>query len=99
MAAQVEKAFATFDPSGSGVLHQSELREALQRMASAPLDERRLDEVLAELAGDSKDPGMATTITIASFARWMMGTYTKFLQDPSLVQDSVSKWPAFVYNQ
>ena len=39
MASQLEAAFKTFDPAGTGVLAQSELREALRRMASAPLDE------------------------------------------------------------
>lgn len=45
MARQLEKAFSTFDLAGSGVLTPWELRDALGRMASAPLDERRLEEV------------------------------------------------------
>ena len=38
-------------------------------------------------------------ITIASFSEWMMSTYTSYLKDPSLVHDSINKWPDFVYNQ
>ena len=38
-------------------------------------------------------------ITTASFSSWMLRTYTSYLRDPSLVQDSITKWPEFVYNQ
>ena len=49
MARQLEKAFRAFDVWDTGVLSQNELRDALRRMASAPLDEDALDEVLLEL--------------------------------------------------
>ena len=100
MTRQIEKAFDAFDPSGIGVLAQSELRGALQRMATAPLDETRLDQVLKELAGASAEgitsPGQAA-ITMKSFSDWMLDTYTSYLKDPSLVVDSLDKVP--VYHQ
>ena len=99
MARQLEKAFATFDTDNSGVLARADMRSILLRMASAPLDEQRLDEVLDELSGNADEmaDGM---ITIASFSRWMMSTYMSFLKDPSLVHDSMERWQDFaVYNQ
>ena len=102
MGRQLEKAFAAFDPTGSGVLMQSELKKALGKMASAPLDDERLDEVLQELGGgdDEMSQGGNAPITIASFSRWMMSTYASYLRDPSLVQDSTAKWHDYiVYNQ
>ena len=104
MGRQLEKAFAAFDLSGSGVLRQDELKTALRRMASAPLDEEHLDQVLRELSGGDTEArdlaGGNAPITIASFSKWMMSTYASYLRDPSLVHDSVSKWPDFhVYNQ
>ena len=103
MGRQLEKAFAAFDPSDSGVLLQSELKSALSKMASAPLDEERLDEVLKELGGSDDDMGDGNggnaPITIKSFSRWMMSTYASYLRDPSLVQDTMAKWGDFVYNQ
>ena len=106
MGRQLEKAFAAFDASGTGVLRQSELKEALRRMASAPLDEEHLDRVLQEIGGVSDemgggdDGGGNAPITITSFSKWMMSTYASYLRDPSLVYDSVDKWPDFaVYNQ
>ena len=99
MARQLEKAFATFDTDNSGVLARADMRSILLRMASAPLDEQRLDEVLDELSGDADEmaDGM---ITISSFSRWMMSTYMSFLKDPSLVHDSMERWQDFtVYNQ
>jgi hypothetical protein len=87
---------------GQGVLSQSELRLALRRMATAPLDERRLDEVLHELAGASEDgitvPGQGA-ITMKSFMEWMLSTYTSYLKDPSLVADSMENVEMTVYNQ
>ena len=87
---------------GQGVLSQSELRLALRRMATAPLDERRLDEVLHELAGASEDgitvPGQGA-ITMKSFMEWMLSTYTSYLKDPSLVADSMENVEVTVYNQ
>ena len=70
-------------------------------MASAPLDEDRLEEVLMELGGVDAEEGLTRMpITIASFSSWMMRTYTSFLRDPSLVHDSLKpKIPDFVYNQ
>ena len=62
-------------------------------MASAPLDQAQVDQILAEL-----DDGDGT-ISLTSFSRWMMRTYTAYVHDPSLVQDSVSKWSEMVYNQ
>ena len=93
MARQLDMAFAAFDTHGEGVLALPEFREALRRMASAPLDDARVDAVLAEL-----DDGDGT-ISLTSFSRWMMRTYTSYVKDPSLIQDSVSKWPDIVYNQ
>ncbi|KAL3919477.1 MAG: hypothetical protein SGPRY_005616 [Prymnesium sp.] len=92
-ARQLQMAFAAFDEDGNGILGAEELREALLRMASAPIDEERLQLVLNDLAGDDG------RITIASFSQWMMDEYTSYLQDPSRVQDSITKWPDFVYNQ
>jgi hypothetical protein len=84
------------------VLSQSELRRALQRMATAPLDEERLDEVLQELAGASADgitiPGQGA-ITMKSFMEWMLSTYTSYLKDPSLVPDSMENVEIPIYNQ
>ena len=58
-----------------------------------PIREKGVDAVLAEL-----DDGDGT-ISLTSFSRWMMRTYTSYVKDPSLIQDSVSKWPDIVYNQ
>jgi Ca2+-binding EF-hand superfamily protein len=98
MVRQLEKAFAAFDTQGTGVLPLADMRSLLKRMACAPLDERRLDDVLAELAGHADDlaDGM---ITINSFSRWMMSTYKRFLKDPSLVADSKARWSDMTYNQ
>ena len=103
MARQLEKAFQAFDPSGKGVLAQDELRNALRRMASAPLDEERLDDVLHDLGSASATgieiPGHLP-ITIKSFSEWMMDTYTSYLKDPSLITDSLKTPGAeHVYNQ
>ena len=40
-------------------------------------------------------------ITLTDFSEWMMRTYTSFLKDPSLVQDSMKNVKAheIVYNQ
>uniref|UniRef100_A0A7S0L6X9 EF-hand domain-containing protein n=2 Tax=Coccolithus braarudii TaxID=221442 RepID=A0A7S0L6X9_9EUKA len=92
-ARQLEMAFAQFDDDDDGVMTTEELRQALHRMASAPIDEERLQVVLDELSGNDGK------ITIASFGDWMMNTYKSFLEDPSRVQDSITKWPDFVYNQ
>jgi len=96
VARQLEKAFAAFDSTGSGMLPVFELRQALQRMTSAPLDEQKLDEVLHELAGHEDDlaEGM---VTISSFLSWMMNAYTIGLKDNTLVTDSYQKFQA--YNQ
>ena len=99
MARQLEKAFAAFDTSGAGMLPLAELRTALQRMASGPLDDERIDEVLGQLAGHEDQMGEGM-VTISSFSRWMMSTYSSYLRDPSLVQDSTTKWTDFfAYNQ
>lgn len=92
-ARQLEMAFAAFDEDGNGWLTTDELRDALHRMASAPINEERLNVVLHELASSNGK------ITITTFSQWMMNTYKGYLQDPSRVQDSVTKWPDFVYNQ
>lgn len=109
MARQIEKAFEAFDTTSSGVLLVPEMRALLQRMASGPLDEERLDEVLGELVehhagpkGSSKSPEEEfadAMIDKASLSRWMLSTYLNFLKDPSLVVDSVDYFPEFVYNQ
>eukprot|EP00326_Haptolina_ericina_P044841 CAMPEP_0181258620 /NCGR_PEP_ID=MMETSP1096-20121128/50873_1 /TAXON_ID=156174 ORGANISM="Chrysochromulina ericina, Strain CCMP281" /NCGR_SAMPLE_ID=MMETSP1096 /ASSEMBLY_ACC=CAM_ASM_000453 /LENGTH=161 /DNA_ID=CAMNT_0023357013 /DNA_START=150 /DNA_END=635 /DNA_ORIENTATION=- len=93
VAQQLEMAFASFDSNGKGILTIQQLREALHRVASAPVDEDRLQVVLDELANENGD------ITITSFSDWMMTTYQSFLKDPSRVADSITKWPDFVYNQ
>ena len=94
MARQLDMAFAAFDTHGEGVLSLPEFREALHRMASAPLDDARVDAVLSEL-----DDGDGT-ISLTSFSRWMMRTYTSFLEDPSLVHDTAEDaFPDHVYNQ
>lgn len=93
-ARQLDMAFAAFDTHGEGVLGCAEFREALHRMASAPLDERQVDKVMSEL-----DDGDGT-ISLTSFSRWMMRTYTSFLEDPSLVHDKAEDaFPDHVYNQ
>ena len=96
MARQLDMAFAAFDSNGDGVLAVAEMRDALHRMASAPLDENRVDVVLKELDGDGDGK-----ITLTDFSEWMMRTYTSFLKDPSLVQDSMKNVKAheIVYNQ
>ena len=100
MARQLEKAFAAFDETGSGVMAQSELRQALSRMASAPLDEARLDQILREVAGDDDKKLTGRPITIASFSHWMMRAYTQQLSDGSYTMEgSLEVWPDFVYNQ
>ena len=68
-----------------------------------------LQEVLRELGGvDGVDDEMGgqdggetgdAPITIDGFSRWMMSTYESYLRDPSLVKDSLSKFPDFIYNQ
>ena len=87
---------------GLGVLSQRELKEALCMMASAPLDEERLDEVLLELSSASQEglslPGHQA-ITIQAFSQWMMNTYTKYLKDPSLIADSMTKIPEHILMQ
>lgn len=96
MARQLDMAFAAFDGNNDGVLAVAEMRDALHRMASAPLDDNRVDVVLQEL--DSDGDGK---ITLTDFSQWMMRTYTSFLKDPSLVQDSTKNVKAheIVYNQ
>ena len=100
MARQLEKAFAAFDETGSGVMAQSELRRALSRMASAPLDDARLDQVLREVAGDDDKKLTGRPITIGTFSHWMMRAYTQQLSEGSYTMEgSLERWPDFVYNQ
>jgi len=84
VARQLDMAFAAFDGNHDGVLAVAEMRDALQRMASAPLDDARVDVVLAELDSDGDGE-----ISLTDFNDWMMQTYTSFLKDPSLVHDSM----------
>jgi len=98
MAKQVEKAFAALDTMGAGVMARPQMRQLLQRMASGKLDDAQLDKNLDELVGYS-DELADGTITLHTFRRWMMSTYKSFLLDPSLVHDSMDKWPDFIYSQ
>merc|ERR1719382_352118 len=82
---QLDMAFAAFDGDGDGVLAVEEMRDALRRMASAPLDDAQVDAVLAEL-----DQNRDGKITHTSFSDWMVRTYTAFLKDPSLVHGASS---------
>jgi len=72
MARQLDMAFAAFDSDSDGVLEVVEMRDALRRMASAPLDDTQVDNVLAEL--DSNGDGK---ITLTTFSDWMTRTYVK----------------------
>jgi len=106
MARQIEKAFEAFDTTGSGVLLVPEMRALLLRMASGPVDDDRLDEVLGELGGYTASSGTGpqspdeefthAMIDKKSLSRWMLSTYLNFLKDPSLVLD---QFPDIIYNQ
>jgi len=63
-----------------------ELREALRRMSSAPLDEDRLALLLREL-----DPENSGQVSMEAFTRWMGSTYSGFLKDPTRVMDARAK--------
>ena len=44
--------------------------------------------------------GSRCPLSCEKVSRWMMSTYASYLQDPSLVHDSVAKWTDFeVYSQ
>jgi Ca2+-binding EF-hand superfamily protein/exonuclease III len=83
---QLEIAFKTFDISGDGVVTATELREALRRMSSAPLDEDRLELLIREL-----DPEGTGNISMEAFTRWMNGAYSGFIKDPTRVVDARAK--------
>ena len=95
---QLEKAFDAFDTSGDGVVSKSDLREMLRRMATAPLDEAKVDTILNELA-DAVDAEEGGQISLGSFSRWMGRTYSSYMHNPALVKDSTAKWREEVYNQ
>jgi len=83
---QIETAFKTFDISGDGIVTATELREALRRMSSAPLDEDRLELLIREL-----DPEETGKISMEAFTRWMNGAYSGFIKDPTRVVDARAK--------
>ena len=57
--------------------------------ATAPIDEDRISDLLAEL-----DPKRTGTITLKEFSRWMAQTYASYLERPSLAPDSIVKIPS-----
>lgn len=91
---QLEKAFHAFDLEGDGVIHRRELRRVLERMATAPIDEVRMGQLLAEL-----DPNGTNSISLDDFSSWMGRTYRSYLVHPSLGPDRLPQpTPSEVYS-
>jgi len=66
-ARQLELAFAAFDLDGDGAVTHAELLEGLARVATAPLDERRVARVLADL--DANGDGLISVAELDSYCR------------------------------
>ena len=91
---QLEKAFHAFDLEGDGVIHRRELRRVLERMATAPIDEARMGQLLAEL-----DPNGTNSISLDDFSSWMGRTYRSYLVHPARGPDRLPQpTPSEVYS-
>lgn len=95
IARQLDLAFAALNPNHSGAATKEQLHATLRRMATAPLDEERVDTILTELE-DAREGGK---ITVASFSAWMARRYASSLGDPSVIPNHGGIWPMQVYNQ
>lgn len=88
---QLDLAFAALNPHRvrSGAVSRAELLDALRRMSSAPLDEKRLAAILSELED------CHSTISPDSFSAWMARRYVSSLEVRSLNADSMDRVPNY----